>query len=120
MTESAWSALRAELARGTTGPTARRDADLERRVDTIARVLESASVVDTPEVAVIGRRVTLREADGSRLTVALVIPGDGDPRHGWVSVDAPLGQALLGSRPGDHVRVSAPAGDRVVHVEQVA
>jgi transcription elongation GreA/GreB family factor len=119
MTPAAWSALRAEAARDALGAARRPDADLARRIATIRTVLRSAAVIDEPGVAVIGRRVTFREADGSRATVALVIPGDGDPQHDWISVDAPLGQALLGARPGDHVVVHAPAGDRRLIVDAV-
>lgn len=82
-------------------------------------MLGAVTVVDDPQIAVIGRRVTYREADGSRQTVALVIPGDGDPRNGWIAVDAPLGLALLGTRTGDAVTVRAPAGDRIITVEAV-
>lgn len=119
MTPAAWSALRAEAARDALGATRRPDPDLVRRSATIRTVLVSAAVVDEPGVAVVGRRVTYREADGTRATVALVIPGDGDPHQGWVSVDAPLGQALLGARAGDRVVVHAPAGDRTLTVVAV-
>ena len=94
--------------------------DLGRRIDTIRYVLETGSIVDELDVAVIGRRVTWREPDGSTVTASLVIPGDGDPRQGWISVDSPLGAALVGAAPGDHVTVHAPAGDRLVTVEAVS
>jgi transcription elongation GreA/GreB family factor len=120
MTRAAWSALRAEAARDTLSPTRRPDRDLGRRIDTIRYVLETGSIVDELDVAVIGRRVTWREPDGSTVTASLVIPGDGDPRQGWISVDSPLGAALVGAAPGDHVTVHAPAGDRLVTVEAVS
>jgi transcription elongation GreA/GreB family factor len=120
MTSAAWSALRAEAAHGPHAPTHRPDADVARRYETLVHLLETGTVVDDDGVAVIGRRVTYRESDGSRSTVSLVIPGDGDPRHGWIPVDAPLGAALVGARVGDDVVVRAPAGDRTVHVEAVS
>lgn len=116
MTSAALSALRAEAVRTDHGPAHRVDAELARRMATIRAVLGRVVVVDDPQVAVIGRRVTYVEDDGARYTVALAIPGDGDPRHGWISVDAPLGAALIGARPGDRVVVHAPAGDRHVAV----
>ncbi len=120
MTRAAWSALRAEAARDTLSPTRRPDRDLGRRLDTIRYVLETGSIVEEVDVAVIGRRVTWREPDGSTVTASLVIPGDGDPRQGWISVDSPLGAALVGAAPGDHVTVHAPAGDRLIAVEAVS
>lgn len=83
---------------------------LLRQLNTVRTVLERAVVLDAPEVAVIGHRVTLREADGSVSVYALVIPGDGDPRNGSVSVDSPVGSAILGRRTGDLVTIAAPAG----------
>lgn len=120
MTRAAWSALRAEAKRGTLGATRRPDRDLGRRLDAIRLVLETGTIVDDADAAAIGRRVTWREPDGSTVTASLVIPGDGDPRHGWISVDSPLGMALSGSRPGDQVVVHAPAGDRIISVETVS
>lgn len=83
---------------------------LLRQLNTVRTVLERAVVLDAPEVAVIGNRVTLREADGSTSVYELVIPGDGDPRNGSVSVDSPVGSAILGRRTGDLVTIAAPAG----------
>ena len=83
---------------------------LLHQLTTVRDVLARAVVIEDPEVAVIGRRVTLEETDGATSTYALVIPGEGDPRNGWVSVDSPVGAALLGRRVGDDVTISAPAG----------
>lgn len=120
LTRAAWSALRAEVARGSLGASTRPDRDLERRLESIRQVLERAVVVEHDDVAAIGRRVTWRDPDGSTTTMALVIPGDGDPRQGWVSVDAPLGAALVGRRPGERSVVRAPAGDREIRIEAIA
>jgi hypothetical protein len=83
---------------------------LLRQLTTVREVLERAAVIDDPTLAVIGRRVTLEESDGATSTYAVVIPGDGDPRNGFVSADSPVGAALLGRRIGDEVTIQAPAG----------
>ncbi|MGH2446887.1 MAG: GreA/GreB family elongation factor [Candidatus Limnocylindria bacterium] len=83
---------------------------LLRQLNNVRQVLERGVVVEDPDVAVIGHRVTLRELDSATSTYALVIPGEGDPRNGWVSVDSPVGSALLGRRVGELVTISAPAG----------
>lgn len=119
MTSAAWSALLAEVERGDRAASGGLDPDLRRRHETITEVLRHAVIAAEPGIAAIGRRVTFRESDGGRMTVALVIPGDGDPRHGWIGVDAPLGAALLGARAGARVTVHAPAGDRTILVEAV-
>jgi transcription elongation factor GreB len=93
--------------------------DPARRLRDLHAVRAGASVDDASQHVAIGRRVTIEEADGAAETWALVLPGDGDPVHGWVSAGSPLGLALLGARPGDVVEVVAPAGPRRVCVRSV-
>lgn len=125
MTEVAWRALDDELAdliSATDGSLigAPTGTDRERRVEHLRRLLGIAQVESTNCRAVVGRRVTIRETDGTEATYALVIPGDGDPMQGWLGADAPMGAALLGSQPGDRVEVNAPAGPRLLTVLEVA
>lgn len=81
-----------------------------QRLDVLSDVLERADIVEEPDTAAIGRRVTVRDQQGRTTTYSIVFPGGGDPSLGWVSADSPLGQALLGARPGDTVEVQAPSG----------
>jgi hypothetical protein len=90
-----------------------------RRFDVLSRVLDASEQVQEPDLAVIGRRVTLLEEGGDSVTYALVFPGDGDPVQGWISADSPLGAAVMGCKPGDQTEVAAPAGSRVVSVLSV-
>jgi hypothetical protein len=131
MTREAWDALEADAAKlgAQTAAndgyvTGRLDGETDaptfipnvvgqqllRQLNNVRQVLERAVVVDDPDVAIIGRRITLAEDDGATSTYALVIPGEGDPRNGWVSVDSPVGVALLGRRIGDAETIEAPAG----------
>jgi hypothetical protein len=83
---------------------------LVHQLTSVRRALSTAQVELDDGLAVIGRRVTLEEADGSRTSYTLTIPDEGDPRHGQVSVSSPVGRALYLSRVGDVVAVDAPAG----------
>lgn len=85
-----------------------------RRLDVLSAVFDAAQRIHEPGIAVIGRRVTMREADGELVSYVLAFPGDGDPTQGWISADSPLGSAVLGCEPGDRVEVTAPAGKRFV------
>jgi len=80
-----------------------------RRLETLKAVLERAEVVAGDRCA-IGRRATVRDAEGVATSYEIVFPGDGDPAKGQVSADSPLGGAILGAEPGDVVEVPAPAG----------
>jgi transcription elongation GreA/GreB family factor len=127
MTREAWLALVDELGRmrgdalSLAGELVDGVVDLAvtrtaRRLDLLSAVLESADQIHEPARAVIGRRVTVLEAEGETATYALVFPGDGDPAQGWISADSPLGSAVLGCRPADRIEVRAPAGRRFVTV----
>lgn len=130
MTGEAWLTLIDELGRlrsdvaSLAGGLPHGVADLAvvkavRRLDVLSAVLDAAEPIHEPERAVIGRRVTVLEAEGESVTYRLVFPGDGDPPQGWISADSPLGSAVLGCAPGDRVEVTAPAGRRVVTVLSV-
>ncbi|MCZ7538307.1 MAG: GreA/GreB family elongation factor [Acidimicrobiia bacterium] len=115
--------LRSDLA-SLSGDVADGVVDLEamkaaRRLDVLSGVLDAPERNHESDAVVIGRRVTILEADGESVTYALVFSGDGDPAQGWISADPPLGSAVLGCLPGDEVEVAAPAGRRVVTVVSV-
>ncbi len=126
MTAAAWSALNEEIERLETEVSSRVAGahvlwvDPLRRVRVLAALRDRAVVVGPSDEAAIGRRVTIRDDDGSVQTYTLVLPGDGEPSQGWIAADSPLGTALLGARPGERVRVVAPAGERWVDVLAVA
>jgi transcription elongation factor GreA len=68
-------------------------------------------------VAGIGRRVTIRLADVDQpLEYDLVGAAEFDAARGRISVDSPIGAALVGTRAGDAVEVETPRGERTVHV----
>lgn len=92
---------------------------LLRQLTNAREVLASAVVVNDPAVAVIGRRVTLVEPDGAASTYVLGTPGDGDLRNRRVSVDSPVGSAILGRRVGERVTVVAPAGSWTASVARI-
>jgi transcription elongation GreA/GreB family factor len=69
-------------------------------------------------VVVIGSCVRVRDDDGER-ELTIVEPADADARSGRVSVESPLGHALMGHAAGDSVAVRAPAGGRAVSIVEV-
>jgi hypothetical protein len=129
MTEAAKDALdaeirslEAELAAGTRvhasgvhdpGPgLVRLDrARATRRLEQLQALAEDIRVEADADAAIIGRRVTIVDDERLEATYALVLPGEGDPSRGWLSVDSPVGLAVLGRRAGDEALVRAPGGD---------
>jgi transcription elongation GreA/GreB family factor len=71
-------------------------------------------------MARLGARVRLEDEDGHEMAYKLVASDDADAAHGCVSVESPLGRALLGRSEGDEVTVERPRGAtayRIVSVE---
>jgi transcription elongation GreA/GreB family factor len=58
------------------------------------------------------------QAESERVEWQLVAPDEADPAAGRLSVDSPLGRAILGKREGDEVRFVRPRG--TVEYEVVA
>jgi transcription elongation factor GreA len=81
--------------------------------DALEDRLVSARVVEPGEGggAGIGSSIRLRNLDtGGVLDYELVGAREGDARRGRISVDAPVGRALLGAVAGDLVTVASPRG----------
>jgi transcription elongation factor GreB len=88
--------------------------ELDRRLRFLSERLDSLTVMDPrPDPrgrAFFGAWVTVEDGDGQERTYRLVGPDEFDAAAGLISVDAPLGRALLGRREGDEVVVERPAG----------
>jgi transcription elongation factor GreA len=86
-------------------------AQLEARIGLLETHVASARVVEPSAdgSAGIGSTVRVRYADGGEVAeYVLVGPVESDAASGRVSVEAPVGRALLGARTGDVVVVETP------------
>jgi transcription elongation factor GreB len=88
--------------------------ELDRRLRELSERMDRLTVLDPQPHpsgrAYFGAWVTVEDGKGEERTYRLVGPDEFDVAAGRISVDAPLGRALLGKRPGDSVRVQRPAG----------
>ena len=94
----------------------RRMRQIDSRIRFLQRRLDNCTVVDPAEQTDEGRvyfgaTVVLEDEDGKRVTYQVVGPDEIDPRGGKLSVDSPIGRALLGKRKNDTVLVMRPAGE---------
>ncbi len=98
--------------------------ELDRRLRFLSERLDSLTVMeprpDPRGRAFFGAWVTVEDEGGDARTYRLVGPDEFDVPSGLISVDAPLGRALLGRREGDAVVVERPAGPAELVVLQVA
>lgn len=97
--------------------------ELDRRLRFLSERMDALTVVDPPPRrdgrAFFGAWVTVEHEDGDERTYRLVGPDESDAARGLVSVEAPLGRALLGRRAGDVARVRRPAGAVEITVVEI-
>ena len=97
-------------------------AHLERRIATLEARLAAARIAEPngDGSAGIGSSVRLRDLETSDLfEYELVGAIEGNVGQGRVSVEAPVGRALLGAAAGDIVRVACPRGELRLEVVDV-
>lgn len=92
-----------------------RQAFLEVKINEIKNAINSAMVVDVEagpaDRVVFGRTVVLFNVQTEQeVSYQLVGPYETDPDHGRISVNSPIGQALIGREKGDEVKVRTPRG----------
>jgi transcription elongation factor GreB len=95
----------------------RRLREIDRRLRFLDKRLERLTVVepnqqkDTSKIY-FGATVSLEnEEDGAKVTYQLVGPDETDLKVGKISVDSPVGRALIGKKEGDVVTVNRPKGE---------
>jgi transcription elongation factor GreB len=103
---------RSENAEYTYGK--RRLREIDRRVRFLRKRLEGMVVVEQPPAdaarVFFGAWVGLEAENGARKRYRLVGPDEFDMAPGYISMDSPLGRALLGKALDDEVSVETPGG----------
>ncbi len=97
--------------------------ELDRRLRFLSERMDALTVVaPKPHAggrAFFGAWVTVENQEGEERTYRLVGPDEFDVARGLISVEGPLGRALLGRREGDSVAVQRPAGRVEVMIVQI-
>jgi len=92
----------------------RRLREIDRRVRFLRQRLDGLKVVSVPPAdrgrVYFGAWVTLEDARGENRRLRIVGPDEFDREPGFISMDSPLGKALLGRRADDELEVELPAG----------
>ncbi len=87
---------------------------LEGKIFELERKLSNAKVAKKSKrdrIINIGDKVTVYDTKyDETLTYTLLGNGEGDPDHGKLSNDSPLGSALIGKREGDIIELVTPSG----------
>ena len=89
---------------------------IESQIKTIEETLRKSVIFSTKKsnkknkIAQIGSKVTL-EKENKRTKINLVASPEADVNLSKISLESPLGKALIGKGENDHVTISAPAGE---------
>lgn len=97
---------------------------LEGRINELTSKLANADIIDPEKLAkdkvVFGCSVLLESIDsGKEVTYQLVGPDESDIDQGLISVNSPLGKAMLGKIPGEEVVLQAPGGTRKYELVEI-
>ena len=90
------------------------------RLDYLARRMSQLGEIDVEHVPAdrigFGSRVTVRDQDGEVEEFTITIGDDLNFDNNEISMESPIGRALLGKKPGDVVNVLLPSGGRELEV----
>lgn len=96
---------------------------LEGRILTLERMIRNAMIIDSHHASKgqvgIGSVVTV-EDDFGQQTFTIVGPAEVDVASGRISMESPVGRALLGHKAGDQVSVQTPGGARSMTIVTLA
>lgn len=97
---------------------------IEGRIAELEYKLAHAEVIDparlTKEKIVFGSRVVLENTEtGEGVEYQLVGPDESNIEKGRISVSSPLGQAMIGKKPGDELTLMVPGGRRSYEVVEI-
>jgi transcription elongation factor GreB len=63
-----------------------------------------------------GAWVTVEDEEGDQRSYRIVGPDEFDPERAWISMDSPLGRALLGRQEGDEFSFRRPRGTATLSI----
>jgi transcription elongation factor GreA len=95
---------------------------VEGRIQELETILANARVIEMNskhEVAQLGARVTIREDTGDPEEYIIVSSAEANPREGKISVESPIGRALIDHKAGDEITIEAPGGSFTVYLLKV-
>jgi len=97
---------------------------IEGEITRLEIILRNAQIIEESsgkqDAVKIGSHISLMEKGSKRKEdYQLVGTAEANPREGKISVESPLGKALLGAKVGDKVKVNAPDGELVFVIKSI-
>ena len=101
-----------------------RQAFIESRINELEYKLGNAEIIDTKNLpkdrVVFGCEVILENIEtGENVEYQLVGPDESNIEEGRISVQSPLGLAIIGKGIGDEIKLRAPGGQRIYELVDI-
>jgi transcription elongation factor GreA len=98
---------------------------MEARISELSDIIARAHVIDpsslSHERVSFGSRVELIDVDDdSEVCYTIVGSQESNPDNGLISINSPMGKALLGKEEGDEVEINLPSGKKLFEVEEIS
>ena len=92
---------------------------IEGKIEEIETILKNARIIDATKAKASGK-VALGctvevEVEGEKEKFILVGSAESDPTIGKISIESPIGKALVGSKAGDTIEVPVPDGSTIAY-----
>ncbi len=97
---------------------------LEKRIAELENTLATSSIIDEKNIDdtkayLLSTTTILNRKTNKEMKYTLVSKDEADFKAGKISVDSPIGQAILGKEVGDVVEVDVPAGKLELEIKKI-
>ncbi|MCP3921679.1 MAG: transcription elongation factor GreB [Desulfobacterales bacterium] len=98
--------------------------EIDSRIRFLRKRFDGITVVDhipdDQDIVYFGAFVTLEDIEeGDEIEYRIVGPDEFNVVDGKLSMDSPLGKALLGKRVDDEIKISAPKGEKAFYILKI-
>jgi len=86
---------------------------VESRIIEVNAILANATIIESPASSSkvnLGSKVELVDSTGDIHKYQIVGSAEADPAHDRISNESPVGQAIMGAKKGETVKVTTPSG----------
>ncbi|TNE70995.1 transcription elongation factor GreA, partial [bacterium] len=97
---------------------------LEKKIAELEHALATSKIIDeknidNSKVYILSKVTILNKKVNKEMQYTLVSPQEADFKQNRISIDSPIGQALLGKEVGDVVQVTVPAGKLELEIKNI-
>jgi transcription elongation factor GreB len=97
--------------------------EIDARVRFLRKRLENMTIVDRipteTDKVFFGAWVTIEDNDGAEKTYRIVGPDEFDPKLNYISMDSPMGKALLGKALDDEISISVKTNEGIANSKYI-